>query len=110
MVGRQFVALLTTVQFCPVTPLKNTGEELLLLHKKYKEYFLAGGAAMNILNALWWIVDPERFTEMFECSTVYGVLLLFEAFIVLPAVLFVADKVFDKLHEKLKKYLVINGK
>ena len=83
---------------------------MLLLHKKYKEYFLAGGAAMNILNALWWIVDPERFTEMFECSTVYGVLLLFEAFIVLPAVLFVADKVFDKLHEKLRKYLVINDK
>lgn len=104
------MALLIPVRLRVITPFKNIGEELLLLYKKYKEYFLAGGAAMNIMNALWWIVDPERFTEMLECSTVYGVLLLFEAFIILPAVLFVADKAFDKLHEKLKKYLVINDK
>ena len=64
---------------------------------------------MNIMNALWWIVYPERFTDMLEYSTIYGVLLLLEAFIILPAILFVADKVTDKLYKKLKKYLVING-
>ena len=80
------------------------------MHKKYKEYFLEGGAVMNIMNALWWIIDPGIFAEMFEHSTVYGALLLFEALAILPAVLFVADKIFNKLHEKLKKYMVINGK
>ena len=79
------------------------------MHKRYKQYFLAGGAAMNIMNALGWIIYPERFTDMLEYSTIYGVLLLLEAFIILPAILFVADKVTDKLYKKLKKYLVING-